>query len=91
MQGKEALFLKEHSMNLVFSNDQYQVVEYPELEAFELVNTRRGTGVYIDGEVARVFRSSMEGLFTKEPPSEEDVEGVIGNFDALMTQRLVYH
>lgn len=77
-------------MNLVFSNDQYQVVEYPELEAFELVNTRRGIGVYIDGEVARVFRSSMEGLFAQNP-TEEDVEGIIGNFDALMTQRLTYH
>lgn len=77
-------------MNLVFSNDQYQVVEYPELEAFELVNTRRGTGVFIDGEVARVFRSSMEGLFGQNP-TEEDVQGIIENFDALMTQRLTYH
>lgn len=91
MQVNEAVFLKEYSMNLVFSSDQYQVVEYPELDAFELVNTRRGTGVYIDGEVARVFRSSMEGLFAQSAPSEEDVDGVIGNFDALMTQPLVYH
>lgn len=77
-------------MNLVFSNDQYQVLEYPELNAFELVNTRRGTGVFIDGEVARVFRLSMEGLLAHDP-SEEDVEGIIGNFDALMTQPLLYH
>jgi hypothetical protein len=77
-------------MNLVFSNDQYQVVEYPELEAFELVNTRRGTGVFIDGEVARLFRSSMEGVLAHDP-TEEDVEGIIGNFDALMTQPLRYH
>ena len=77
-------------MNLVFSNDQYQVVEYPELNAFELVNTRRGTGVFIDGEVARLFRSSMEGVLAHNP-TEEDVEGIIGNFDALMTQPLRYH
>ncbi len=77
-------------MNLVFSNDQYQVVEYPELNAFELVNTRRGTGVFIDGEVARLFRSSMEGVLAHNP-TEEDVEGIIGNFDALMTQPLLYH
>jgi len=77
-------------MNLVFSNDQYQVVEYPELNAFELVNTRRGTGTFIEGEVARVFRSSMEGLFARNP-TEEDVEGVLENFDALMTQPLLYH
>lgn len=77
-------------MNLVFSNDQYQVVEYPELNAFELVNTRRGTGAFIDGEVARLFRSSMEGVLAQNP-TEEDVEGIIGNFDALMTQPLRYH
>lgn len=77
-------------MNLVFSNAHYQVVEYPELDAFELVDTRRGAGVFIQGEVARVFRSSMEGLFAQDP-TEQDVEGVIGNFDALMTQPLRYH
>jgi hypothetical protein len=77
-------------MNLVFSNAHYQVVEYPELDAFELVNTQRGTGVFIQGEVARVFRSSMEDLFAQDP-TEQDVEGVIGNFDALMTQPLRYH
>lgn len=77
-------------MNLVFSNAHYQVVEYPELDAFELVDTRRGTGVFIQGEVARVFRSSMEGLFAQDP-TEQDVEGVIGNFDDLMTQPLSYH
>ncbi len=77
-------------MNLVFSNAHYQVVEYPELEAFELVDARRGTGVFIQGEVARVFRASMEGLLAQEP-TEQEVEGVIGNFDALMTQPLLYH
>jgi hypothetical protein len=82
-------------MNLVFSNAHYQVLEYPELGAFELVDTRRGTGAYIDGEVARVFRSSIEVLFSQQAggheATEEDVEGVIGNFDALMTQPLHYH
>lgn len=77
-------------VNLIFANDQYQVLEYPELNGFELVNTRLGTGVFIDGEVARAFRQSIEGLRGKNP-TEEDVEGVIGNFDALMTHRLVYH
>lgn len=77
-------------MHIVFANDQYQVLEYPELNGFELLNTRRGTGVFIDGEIARVFRQTMEGL-RDQNPTEEDVEGVIGNFDALMTHRLIYH
>jgi hypothetical protein len=77
-------------MNLVFSNAHYQVVEYPELGAFELVNNHRRTGTFIQGEVAQVFRSSMEGL-SGQDPSEEDVEDVIENFDALMTQPLLYH
>ncbi|MEJ5209933.1 DUF3567 family protein [Thiobacter aerophilum] len=77
-------------MNLVFANDQYQVLEYPELNGFELLNTRLGTGVFLSGEMARVFRQSIEGLRNSNP-TEEDVEGVIGNFDALMTHRLIYH
>jgi hypothetical protein len=32
----------------------------------------------------------MEGLFAQDP-TEEDVEGVIEHFDALMTQPLRYH
>lgn len=80
-------------MNLVFSNARYQVLEYPELEAFELVNTRLGTGVFIQGAVARMFRSSMEGLVQSigEEVSEQDVEGVIEHFDGLMTDPVRYH
>jgi hypothetical protein len=77
-------------VNLVFSNARYQVLEYPELDAFELVDARRGTGGFIQGAVARVFRLSMEGLLGQEV-TEQDVEGVIENFDAVMTQPLRYH
>lgn len=77
-------------MQLVFANDHYQVVFYPELQAFELVNTRRGTGGFIAGEVARALFASMEGLMAKNP-TEEDVEDVLEHFDALITQPLRYH
>lgn len=78
------------SINVVFISPAYQVVEYPELGAYELLDTRRGTGVFLQGDVADLFRVSMEGVIANEP-SEEEVDDVIGRFDALMTQSVRYH
>lgn len=78
------------SMNLVFSSPAYQVVEYPELGAYELVDARRGAGVFIQGDVADLFRTSMEDVIARQPSAEE-VEEVISQFDALMNQPLLYH
>lgn len=77
-------------VNLVFSSANYQVVEYPELAAFELVDNRRGTGGLLSGAVADRFRSSMEDVFAHNP-TEEDVEDVIEHFDALLMQPLHFH
>lgn len=78
------------SINVVFTSPAYQVVEYPELGAYELLDARRGTGAFLQGDVADLFRVSMEGVIASEP-SEEEVEDVIGQFDALMTQSVRYH
>lgn len=78
------------TMNIVFTSPAYQVVEYPELGAYELVDARRGTGGFLQGGVADLFRVSMEGLIGNDP-SQEEVEDVIGQFDALLTQPWHYH
>ncbi len=72
------------SINVVFSNPYYQVLEYPELGAFELVDNLRASGTLIQGDLARAFRASLVEAFRNEP-SEEEIEAVIGNYDALMS------
>lgn len=78
------------TINLVFNSPYYQVVEYPELNAFELVDNVRATGTLIQGDMATNLRASLQDLFAKEP-TQEEIEDVIGEYDALMSQPVNYH
>lgn len=78
------------SMNIVFSSPNYQVLEYPEINAFELVDHARATGALIQGEMASVLRVNLQNLFAIDP-SEEDVDEMIGGYDALMNLPVRYH
>ena len=78
------------SMNVVFNSPYYQVLEYPELNAFELVNHVRATGALIQGDMASVLRANLQNLFAVDP-TEEDVDEMIGGYEALMNQPVRYH
>ena len=78
------------TINLVYNSPYYQVVEYPELNAFELVDNVRATGTLIQGSMATNLRSSLENLFANEP-TQEEIDDVIGEYDALMIQSVSYH
>lgn len=71
------------SMHVVFSSPTYQVLEYPELDAIELVDNLRATGTLIQGALAAGFRASLQDLSAHQP-SMEDVDELIGGYDALM-------
>ena len=71
------------TMNMVFSSRHYQVFEYPELDAIELVDNTRATGMLIQGEMAAGFRASLQNL-AEHQPTEEDVDDLIGGYEALM-------
>lgn len=78
------------TMTVVFNSSYYQVLEYPELNAFELLNHTRSTGALIQGEMAHVLRASLQNLFA-DNPAEEDVDEMIGGYEALMNQALRLH
>lgn len=78
------------SMNVVFSSAYYQVFEYPELDAIELVDNLRATGTLIRGEMAAGFRASLQDLSAQQP-TEEDVDDLIGGYEALMQQPQSFH
>lgn len=71
------------TMHVVFSSPSYQVLEYPELDAIELVDKIRATGTLIQGVMAAGFRASLLDLSAQEPSTEE-VDDLIGTYDALM-------
>ena len=77
-------------MNVVFSSPRYQVLEYPEQDAIELVNKIRSIGTLIQGDIAAGFRASLLDLSTQQPSAEE-VDELIGNYDALMHLPQLYH
>ena len=78
-------------MNLVFSSPLYQVIEYPELDAIELVDTGRATGALIQGPMAAGFRTSLHDLASQESTTEEEVEDLISNYHDLMHLPQVMH
>ena len=78
------------SMNVVFNSPYYQVLEYPELNLFELVSHSRASGTLIQGEMASVLRANLQSLFAVDP-SEEDVNDMIGGYEALMNQPVHLH
>jgi len=78
------------TMNVVFSSPSYQVLEYPEQDAIELVDKIRAIGTLIQGEMAAGFRASLMNLSAQEP-SAEDVDDLIGTYDALMHLPQLYH
>lgn len=78
------------SMNVVFNSPYYQVLEYPEINAFELVNHTRSTGALIQGEMAIVLRANLQNLFAADPTGE-NVDEMIGGYEALMNLPVRYH
>lgn len=78
------------SMNVVFSSPYYQVFEYPELDAIELVDNVRATGTLIQGTIAAGFRASLLDLSAQQS-STEDVDEMIGGYGSLMHLPLRLH
>lgn len=76
-------------MNVVYSSPHYHVLEYPDLDGFELINNHAGLGLFIRGEIASAFRASMNGLMAQNADADE-MDEAIGGFDPLM-QPLTYH
>ena len=77
-------------MNVVFNSPYYQVLEYPELDLIELVSHSRATGTLIQGEMARVLRANLQNLFADDT-APEDVDEMIGGYEALMNQPVWLH
>lgn len=78
------------TMNIIYSSDQYYVVEYPAEHGYELVDKQSRRGTFFQGDVADRFVQSLEAAVA-EDASVERVDEFLGGFDVLLNQPLVIH
>jgi hypothetical protein len=59
-------------MNIFYNSDNYSVLAYPQVIAFELVDKVGGRFLFLQGPYARQFRSAIEEI----PEDERDIETI---------------
>jgi len=74
---------------VVCNNPILYVVDYPLLDAVEVIDKRSGRGGLIRAETAQRFRKALSDLSASQNP--DDFERFIDDYDALLMQRVVYH
>lgn len=77
-------------MRIVFNNPVLYVVDYPQFDAVEVIDKRKGMGMLMRDETAQRFRRELSTV-VEEAEEAEDFDGLIDQYGALMTQPAVYH
>ena len=77
-------------MNVMYSSENYYVVEFLGRHGIELVDKTTGRAGFLEGEVEVRFRASMADLAAGEP-SVESVDEFLGNYDALLLNSVALH
>jgi hypothetical protein len=81
---------EESAMRIVFNNPVLYVVDYPQLDAVEVIDKRKGFGMLMRDETAQRFRRELTHIVEAEAEGEE-FDSFIDQYEALMTQPAVYH
>ena len=85
-------------MNLIYNSEQYSVVEFGvdngqealRFGGYEIMDKSGKREIFIGGSWAEAFRKHVEDLIASEP-SVEEVDAFLGNYDAVMSQPVVFH
>ncbi|MBP7443683.1 MAG: DUF3567 family protein [Zoogloea sp.] len=77
-------------MNIMLNNPVLYVVDYPNVDAVEVIDKRRGVGMLFRDEAARRFRQELREL-SASTTEMDDFENWIADYDTLMTQPAIYH
>lgn len=79
-------------MNVMYSSENYYVVEFPGCAGIELVDKTTGRGGFLEGAVETKFRAHMANLASEDPePSTESVDEFLAHYDALLTTPVALH
>ena len=77
-------------MNVVLNNPVLYVVDYPNVDAVEVIDKRRGVGVLFRDEAAQHFLRELRDV-ASAATEMDDFEIWIADYGTLMTQPAVYH
>jgi hypothetical protein len=77
-------------MNVVLNNPVLYVVDYPNVDAVEVIDKRRGVGVLFRDEAAQRFLRELRDV-ASAATEMDDFEIWIEDYGTLMTQPAVYH
>ncbi|WP_333843608.1 DUF3567 family protein [Pelomicrobium sp.] len=77
-------------MVVLYSSQNYYVVEYPMQCGLEVIDRQTRRGVFLTGELASTIRVSMEHVLA-ENPSQESMDQFLGEFEGLLTQPVILH
>jgi hypothetical protein len=85
-------------MNLIYNSEQYSVVEFSidnDQEAlrsggYEIMDKPGQREIFIGGSMAETFRENVRNLIASEP-TVEDIDDFLGQYDAVMRNRIVFH
>ena len=76
-------------MRIVCNSPDLYVVDYPAIDAVEVIDKRVGRGVLMRDEAAQRFRAELEEWAESADP--DTLESFICHYGALMTQNAIYH
>jgi len=77
-------------MNVMYSSENYYVVEFPGRHGIELVDKTTGRAGFLEGAIEEKFRATMADL-AKGEPSEESMDEFLGLYDALLFHSVALH
>jgi len=76
-------------MRIVCNSPDLYVVDYPAIDAVEVIDKRVGRGALMRDATARRFRVELEAWAESGDP--DALESFIEHYGALMTQKAIYH
>ena len=77
-------------MNVMLNNPVLYVVDYPALNAVEVIDKRRGRGGLFRDEAARRLRRELVSV-AQNATAMHDFESWIAEYGSLMNQPAIYH
>ncbi|MFN3884110.1 MAG: DUF3567 family protein [Rhodocyclaceae bacterium] len=77
-------------MNILFNNPQLYVIDYPGIDALEILDKRHGRIGLLRGAPAKRMREELE-TFLSQPHDEEEFEEFLDAHDAILGHQVWLH
>lgn len=77
-------------MNIVYNSEHFSVLAYPAQQGFELVDKESQKTLFIQGEVARHFRHSIDAI-PEDVRDEETIDGFLDAYCAGAARPIRFH